>query len=53
LSPKRAGKALQVLSQILASAVEGGRLARNPATGVKPPKEQRNEMHFLDAEGAE
>jgi hypothetical protein len=29
LSPKRAGKALQVLSQILGSAVEGGRLARN------------------------
>jgi integrase len=53
LSPKRAGKALQVLSQILASAVEGGRLARNPATGVKPPKVQRKEMHFLDAEQVE
>ena len=32
---KRAGKALQVLSQILASAVEGGRLARNAALGVR------------------
>ena len=53
LSPKRAGKALQVLSQILASAVEGGRLARNVATGVKPPKVQRKEMHFLDAEQVE
>jgi integrase len=53
LSPKRAGKALQVLSQILALAVEGGRLARNPATGVKPPKVQRKEMHFLDAEQVE
>jgi integrase len=53
LSPKRAGKALQVLSQILASAVEGGRLARNAATGVKPPKVQRKEMHFLDAEQVE
>ena len=53
LSPKRAGKALQVLSQILASAVEGGRLASNAATGVKPPKVQRKEMHFLDAEQVE
>ena len=53
LSPKRAGKALQVLSQVLGSAVEGGRLARNPATGVKPPKVQRKEMHFLDAEQVE
>jgi integrase len=53
LSPKRAGKALQVLSQVLGSAVEGGRLARNAATGVKPPKVQRKEMHFLDAEQVE
>jgi integrase len=53
LSPKRAGKALQVLSQILGSAVEGGRLARNPALGVKPPKVQRKEMQFLDAEQVE
>jgi integrase len=37
----------------LASAVEGGRLARNAATGVKPPKVQRKEMHFLDAEQVE
>jgi integrase len=53
LSPKRAGKALQVLSQVLGSAVEGGRLSRNAATGVKPPKVQRKEMHFLDAEQVE
>jgi integrase len=53
LSPKRAGKALQVLSQILGSAVEGERLARNAATGVKPPKVQCKEMHFLDAEQVE
>src|SRR4030095_16621085 len=48
-SPKRAGKALQVLSQVLGSAVGGGRLTRNPATGVKPPKVQRKERDFLDA----
>jgi hypothetical protein len=53
LSAKRAGKALQVLSQVLTSAVEGGRLAVNRAAGVKPPKGQRNEMHFLDADQVE
>ena len=53
LSPKRAGKALQVLSQVLASAVEGGRLTRNAAASVKPPKVQRKETHFLDADQVE
>jgi integrase len=53
LSPKRAGKALQVLSQVLGSAVDGGRVARNVAAGVKPPKVQRKEMHFLDARQVE
>ena len=48
LGAKRAGKALQVLSQILTAAVEGGRLARNVTAGVKKPKGQRREMHFLD-----
>jgi integrase len=47
LSPKRARKAHQVLSQILASAVDGGRLPRNVAEGIKLPKVQRKEMHFL------
>jgi integrase len=49
LSAKRARKAHQVLSQVLASAVDGGRLARNVAVGIKLPKVQRKEMHFLDA----
>jgi integrase len=53
LSPKRAGKALQVLSQVLASAVEGGRLTRNAAASVKPPKVQRKETYFLDADRVE
>lgn len=48
LGAKRAGKALQVLSQVLGAAVEGGRLTVNRATGVKKPKSQRREMHFLD-----
>jgi hypothetical protein len=41
LSAKRARKAHQVLSQILASAVDGGRLPRNVAEGIKLPKVQR------------
>ena len=49
LSAKRARKAHQVLSQILASAVDGGRLPRNVAAGTKLPKVQRKEMHFLTA----
>jgi integrase len=42
-----------VLSQVLASAVEGGRLTRDVAAGIKLPKVQRAEMHFLDAEQVE
>jgi integrase len=49
LSAKRARKAHQVLSQILASAVDGGRPPRNVAEGIKLPKVQRREMHFLTA----
>jgi integrase len=49
LSAKRARKAHQVLAQVLDAAVDGGKLARNVATGVKLPKVQRREMHFLDA----
>jgi integrase len=53
LSARRARKAHAVLSQVLASAVEGGRLTRNVAAGIKLPKVQRTEMHFLDAEQVE
>src|SRR4029453_3261015 len=49
LAAKRARKAHQVLAQVLDAAVDGGRLARNVAAGVKLPKVQRREMHFLDA----
>ena len=44
LSAKRARKAHQVLSQTLASAVDGGRLPRNVAEGIKLPKAQRREI---------
>jgi integrase len=49
LSAKRARKAHQVLAQVLDAAVDGGRLARNVAAGVKLPQVQRREMGFLDA----
>jgi integrase len=49
LSANRARKAHQVLAQVLDTAVDGGKLARNVAAGVKLPKVQRREMHFLDA----
>jgi integrase len=48
LSPSRIRNAHQVLSQILTTAVEGGRLARNPAAGVRLPKRVEREMLFLD-----
>jgi integrase len=49
LSAKRTGKAHRILAQVLGSAVEGGRLPRNVALSVKPPKYQRREMAFLTA----
>jgi hypothetical protein len=49
LSPSRVRNAHQVLSQILAAGVEGGRIARNPAAGVRLPRIVRRDMHFLAA----
>jgi len=49
LSPSRIRNAHQVLSQVLATAVEANRLARNPAKGVRLPRIVRPEMHFLTA----
>jgi integrase len=42
-----------VLSQILAAGVEGGRIARNPAAGVRLPRIVRRDMHFLSARQVE
>ena len=53
LSARRARKAHAVLRQVLASAVEGDRLSRNVAAGMKLPKVQRTERQFLDAEQVE
>jgi integrase len=49
LSPSRIRNAHQVLAQVFTAAVEGGRLARNPAAGVRLPKRVEREMLFLDA----
>jgi integrase len=49
LSPSRIRNAHQVLAQVFTAAVEGGRLARNPATGVRLPKRVDREMLFIDA----
>jgi integrase len=49
LSASRIRNAHQVLSQVLATAVEANRLARNPAKGVRLPRIVRREMHFLTA----
>jgi integrase len=52
LSPSRVRNAHQVLSQILAAGVEG-RIARNPAVGVRLPRIVRRDMHFLTARQVE
>jgi hypothetical protein len=49
LSSSRIRNAHQVLSQVLATAVEANRLVRNPAKGVWLPRIVRREMHFLTA----
>jgi integrase len=53
LSPSRVRNAHQVLAQVLAAGVEGGRIARNPAAGVRLPRIVRREMHFLTAREVE
>jgi integrase len=53
LGAKRRAKARAVLSMVLGSAVDGGKLARNVAKEVKAPKGRRREMHFLDARQVE
>lgn len=53
LSASRIRNAHQVLSQILAAAVEDRRIVRNPAAGVRLPRIIRREMHFLSARQVE
>jgi integrase len=53
LSASRVRNAHQVLGQVLDAAVEGGRLARNPAAGVRLPRRVERDMHFLTASDVE
>ncbi len=53
LSASRIRQARQVLSSALASAVEAGVIAANPAAGVKVPRARRREKLFLTAEQVE
>jgi integrase len=46
-SPSRTRQAFVVLSQVLDSAVKGGRLARNPALGVELPRLRRGDQRYL------
>jgi hypothetical protein len=50
LSPARIRNAHQVLGQILAAAIEAGRITTNPASGVRLPRIIEREMAFLTAE---
>jgi integrase len=47
LAPATVHKCYQVLSKILAAAVEGGMIARSPCRQVPLPKVERAEMRFL------
>jgi integrase len=49
LSPARARQARQVLSQMLAQAVDDGLIARNPCDRVDAPKVRPRRQRFLDA----
>jgi integrase len=51
--PSRIRNAHQVLSQILAAGVEGGRITRNPAARVRLPRIIRRDVHFLAARQVE
>src|SRR4029453_4827453 len=48
--PARIRNAHQVLGQILAAAIEAGRITTNPASGVRLPRIIEREMAFLTAE---
>jgi integrase len=49
LSPSRIRQAYQVLHAMLKAAVKNRYIPRNPADGVKLPRQHKREMLFLDA----
>ena len=50
LAPATVAKALQIVSKVFSFAVTAGVLAANPCADVKPPKIEREEMHFLSVD---
>lgn len=50
VSPARVRKAVGTLRQVLELAVEGGLIRDNPCEGLKLPRMNQQEMHFLTAE---
>ena len=48
LSPSTAGKAVQILSKIMALAVTAGKIRANPCIGIKLPRIERKEMRFIN-----
>jgi len=53
LSPASVRYAHRVLSLLLAHAVRDGRIARNPAEGVRLPRLRRSQKRFLDHEAVD
>lgn len=51
--PATVNKALQVVSKVLAHAVQAGLIPSNPATGVTKVKMEREEMRFLEPDQIE
>jgi integrase len=49
LSPSRAKHAYYILFAVLEAAIQAGALVRNPAAGVRAPRDRPREMHFLSA----
>jgi integrase len=49
LSPSRAKHAYYILFAVLEAAIQAGALVRNPAAGVRVPRDRSREMHFLSA----
>jgi integrase len=49
LSPSRAKHAYYILFAVLEAAIQAGALVRNPAAGVRAPRDRSREMHFLSA----
>jgi integrase len=49
LSPSRVRQAYRVLSGAMRAALEAGFIGRSPCVGVRLPRSQSREMHFLDA----